>query len=183
VIYRLLEIPGIEERDFSSLRYLMYGAAPMSVEKLRRAIEVFGPVMFQGYGQTEAPGSISFLRTGDHFRDGKIADDNRLSSCGLPSVLNTTAILDDTGKPLPQGETGEICVRSDVVMMGYYKQPDKTAETIIDGWLHTGDLGHIDTEGFLHITDRKKDVIITGGFNVYPSEVEQVLWSHPAVLD
>jgi acyl-CoA synthetase (AMP-forming)/AMP-acid ligase II len=102
---------------------------------------------------------------------------------GCPSVLNTTAILDDTGKPLPQGETGEICVRSDVVMMGYYKQPDKTAETIIDGWLHTGDLGHIDTEGFLHITDRKKDVIISGGFNVYPSETEQVIWSHPAVLD
>jgi acyl-CoA synthetase (AMP-forming)/AMP-acid ligase II len=183
VIYRLLEVPGIETRDFSSLHYLMYGAAPMSVEKLRKAIEVFGPVMFQGYGQTEAPGSISFLRPGDHFRDGKIADDNRLSSCGLPSLLNTTAILDDDGKPVPQGETGEICLRSDVVMMGYYKQPDKTAETIVDGWLHTGDLGHIDAEGFLHITDRKKDVIITGGFNVYPSEVEQVIWSHPAVLD
>jgi len=183
VIYRLLEIPGIESRDFSSLRYLMYGAAPMSVEKLRKAIEVFGPVMFQGYGQTEAPGSIAFLRTGDHFRDGKIADDNRLSSCGLPSVLNTTAILDDAGKPLAQGETGEICLRSDVVMMGYYKQPEKTAEAIIDGWLHTGDLGHIDAEGFLHITDRKKDVIITGGFNVYPSEVEQAIWSHPAVMD
>lgn len=183
VIYRLLEIPGIAERDFSSLRYLMYGAAPMSIEKLRKAIEVFGPVMFQGYGQTEAPGSISFLRPGDHFRDGKVADDNRLSSCGLPSALNTTAILDGTGRPVAQGETGEICLRGDVVMMGYYKQPDKTAEAIIDGWLHTGDLGHIDAEGFLHITDRKKDVIITGGFNVYPSEVEQVIWSHPAVLD
>ncbi|WP_242127207.1 AMP-binding protein [Sphingobium sp. Sx8-8] len=183
VIYRLLEMPGIESRDFSRLRYLMYGAAPMAVEKLRAALRLFGPVMHQGYGQTEAPGSIAFLRPGDHYRDGRIADDQRLSSCGLPSVLNTTAILDDAGVPVPQGETGEICLRGDIVMKGYYKQPDKTAETIVDGWLHTGDLGHIDAEGFLHITDRKKDVIITGGFNVYPSEVEQLLWSHPAVLD
>lgn len=183
VIYRLLDLPDIETRDLSSIRYFMYGAAPMSVEKLRRALEVFGPVMLQGYGQTEAPGSIAFLRPGDHFREGLVADDRRLSSCGLPSVLNTTAIFDDDGQPLPAGETGEICVRGDIVMLGYYKLPDKTAETIVDGWLHTGDLGHIDEEGFLHITDRKKDVIISGGFNVYPSEVEQVIWSHPAVLD
>ncbi len=183
VIYRLLEMPGIETRDFSSLRYLMYGAAPMSVDKLRRALRTFGPVMFQGYGQTEAPGAISFLRTGDHYRSGQIADDNRLSSCGLPSVFNTTAIMDDDGRILEQGQTGEICVRGDIVMMGYYKQPEKTAETIIDGWLHTGDVGHIDVEGYLHITDRKKDMIISGGFNIYPSEIEQVIWSHPAVLD
>jgi acyl-CoA synthetase (AMP-forming)/AMP-acid ligase II len=98
-------------------------------------------------------------------------------------VLNATAIMDDECNILKQGETGEICVRGDIVMKGYYKQPDKTAEAIIDGWLHTGDLGHIDSEGYLHITDRKKDVIISGGFNVYPSEVEQVIWSHPAVMD
>lgn len=183
VIYRLLEMPGIRDRDFSALRYLMYGAAPMSVEKLREALQLFGPVMHQGYGQTEAPGSIAFLRPGDHYQGGEIADDNRLSSCGLPSVLNATAILDEQGQPLPQGATGEICVQGDIVMLGYYKQPEKTAEAIIDGWLHTGDLGHIDAEGFLHITDRKKDVIISGGFNVYPSEVEQVIWSHPAVRD
>jgi acyl-CoA synthetase (AMP-forming)/AMP-acid ligase II len=182
VIYRLLDVPGIAEK-FSSVRYFMYGAAPMAVEKLRRALEIFGPKMFQGYGQTEAPGSIAFLRPGDHYRGGQIADDNRLSSCGIPSIMNTTAILDDAGQPLPQGETGEICVRGDIVMRGYYKQPDKTAEAIIDGWLHTGDLGHIDAEGYLHITDRKKDVIISGGFNVYPSEVEQVIWSHEAVMD
>ncbi|WP_298374162.1 AMP-binding protein [Azospirillum sp.] len=183
VIYRLLDMPGIEQHDFSRLKYLMYGAAPMSVEKLRHALRVFGPVMLQGYGQTEAPGSISFLRPGDHFRNGAVAEDQRLSSCGLPSVFNSTAILDEQGRPLPSGSTGEICVRGDIVMSGYYKQPDKTAETIIDGWLHTGDLGHIDAEGFLHITDRKKDMIISGGYNVYPSEVEQAIWSHPAVLD
>lgn len=183
VIYRLLETPGIEQRDFSSLRYLMYGASPMALEKLRRALEVFGPVMMQGYGQTEAPGSIAFLRPGDHFIDGRIAPDSRLSACGLPAVTNTLAILDDEGQPLAHGKSGEICVRGDIVMKGYYKAPEKTAETIVNGWLHTGDVGHLDGEGFLHITDRKRDVIITGGFNVYPGEVEQVLWSHPAVLD
>ena len=98
-------------------------------------------------------------------------------------MTNTLAILDEQGRALPQGQSGEICVRGDIVMKGYYKQPEKTAEAIVDGWLHTGDVGHLDAEGYLHITDRKKDVIISGGFNVYPSEVEQVLWTHPAVLD
>ena len=183
VIYRLLEMPGIRQRDFTSLRYFMYGAAPMSVEKLKEALTVFGPVMLQGYGQTEAPGAIASMRPGEHFVDGTVATDERLSACGRPSVLNALAIMDDQGLVQSQGGTGEICVRGDIVMKGYYKQPDKTAETIIDGWLHTGDVGHLDSEGFLHITDRKRDVIISGGFNVYPSEVEQVLWTHPAVLD
>jgi acyl-CoA synthetase (AMP-forming)/AMP-acid ligase II len=183
VIYRLLEIPGIEDRDFSSLKYFIYGAAPMSTEKLCRAIEVFGPVMFQGYGQAEAPSAIAYLRPEEHFRDGKIADGSRLSAAGRPAPLVRVEILDENGKILPVGETGEICVRGDLVMKGYYKALDKTAETIIDGWLHTGDIGYLDTEGFLHITDRKKDMIISGGFNVYPSEVEQVIWAHPAVQD
>lgn len=183
VIYRLLETPGIRDRDFSSVRYFMYGAAPMSIEKLKTAIAVFGPVMLQGYGQTEAPGSIAFLRPSDHFVNGEVAPDGRLSACGIPSVLNAMQIMDEDRRPVPKGATGEICVRGDIVMKGYYKQPDKTAESIIDGWLHTGDVGHLDADGFLHITDRKRDVIISGGFNVYPSEVEQVLWTHPAILD
>ncbi|WP_203337531.1 class I adenylate-forming enzyme family protein [Nocardioides limicola] len=183
VIYRLLEVPGIESRDLSSLKYLMYGAAPMSTEKLRRAIEVFGPVLFQGYGQTEAPSGIAFLRPEEHFIDGRVADDDRLSAAGRPAPLIRVEILDHRGDPLPVGETGEICVRGDLVMKGYYKAPEATAETIVDGWLHTGDVGFLDAEGFLHITDRKKDMIITGGFNVFPSEVEQVIWTHPAVQD
>ena len=183
VIYRLLEVPGVETRDFSSLRYLMYGAAPMSTEKLRRAIEVFGPVMFQGYGQTEAPSGVAYLRPDEHFVDGKIAGDSRLSAAGRPAPLVRVEVLDPNGEILPQGEVGEICVKGDLVMKGYYKAPEKTAETIIDGWLHTGDIGMIDEEGFLHITDRQKDMIISGGFNVYPSEVEQVVWSHPAVQE
>ena len=184
VIYRLLDIPDLNQKvDFSSLRYFLYGAAPMSVEKLRRAIEVFGPVMMGGYGQTEAPASISFLAPDAHFVDGELASDERLSSVGWPNPLVRVEILNDANQILPQGETGEICVRGDLVMKGYYKAPDKTAETIVDGWLHTGDVGHVDAEGCLHITDRKKDMIISGGFNVYPSEVEQVIWSHPAVQD
>lgn len=183
VIYRLLDMPKIKQRDFSSLRYFMYGAAPMAVEKLKEAIAVFGPVMGQGYGQSEAPGGIAALRKTDHFKDGNIAPDSRLSACGRPSELNSIAIMDDDDQPLPQGNSGEICIRGDIVMNGYYKMPEKTAETIIDGWLHTGDVGHIDDEGYLHITDRKRDMIISGGFNVFPSEVEQVLWTHPAVLD
>src|SRR5512135_276117 len=184
VIYRLLDIPDLGRKvDFSSLKYFMYGAAPMSVEKLKLAIEVIGPVMMGGYGQTEAPASIAYLPPDEHFADGRLASDERLSSVGHPNPLISVEIMDDANQVLPQGETGEICVRGDLVMKGYYKAPDKTAETIVDGWLHTGDVGHIDADGYLHITDRKKDMIISGGFNVYPSEVEQVIWSHPAVQD
>jgi acyl-CoA synthetase (AMP-forming)/AMP-acid ligase II len=183
VIYRLMEISGIEKRDFSSLKYLVYGGAPMSTEKLRRAIEVFGPVLHQGYGQAEAPSAIAFMRPDEHFRNGEVAEDARLSAAGRPAPMIRVEILDEGGSILPVGETGEVCVRGDLLMAGYYKAPDKTAETIVDGWLHTGDIGFLDAEGFLHITDRKKDMIISGGFNVYPSEVEQVIWTHPAVQD
>ncbi len=183
VIYKLLEIPGIEKIDMSSVKYLMYGAAPMSVDKLKKAIELWGPIMAGGYGQTEAPAGISNLPPDHHFVNGQLASDQRLSSVGRPNPLVRVEMMNDANQILPRGETGEICVRGDLVMKGYYKQPDKTAETIIDGWLHTGDVGHIDAEGYLHITDRKKDMIISGGFNVYPSEVEQVIWSHAAVQD
>ncbi len=183
VIYALLDAPGIEKVDFSSVRYLLYGAAPMSVEKLKKAMDLWGPILGGGYGQSEAMGTISNLRPDEHLVGNAFAPDERLSSVGRPNPLIRVAILDDNNRPLPRGETGEICVRGDLVMKGYYKAPEKTAETIIDGWLHTGDIGHLDDQGFLHITDRKKDMIITGGFNVYPSVVEQVLWSHPAVRD
>ena len=183
VIYKLLDIPGIDKVDFSSVKYLMYGAAPMSVEKLKKAIATWGPIMAGGYGQTEAPASIANLPPSHHFIDGQLGSDERLSSVGRPNPLIRVEMMNDDNQILPRGETGEICVRGDLVMKGYYKQPEKTAETIINGWLHTGDVGHIDAEGYLHITDRKKDMIISGGFNVYPSEVEQVIWSHPAVQD
>jgi acyl-CoA synthetase (AMP-forming)/AMP-acid ligase II len=165
------------------VRYLRYGAAPMSVEKLKKALQLWGPVMAGGYGQSEAMTGIANLRPDEHMVDGKIASDERLSSVGRPNPLIRVVIMNDANEVVPRGKTGEICVRGDLVMKGYYKAPDKTAQAIVDGWLHTGDVGHIDAEGYLHITDRKKDMIISGGFNVYPSEVEQVLWSHPAVQD
>jgi acyl-CoA synthetase (AMP-forming)/AMP-acid ligase II len=183
VIYKLLDLPGIAAVDFSSVKYLLYGAAPMSVDKLKQAISLWGPIMAGGYGQTEAPASIANLRPDEHMVDGRIAGDERLSSVGRPNPLLRVELMNDANQILPPGATGEICVRGDLMMKGYYKAPEKTAETIVDGWLHTGDIGHIDAEGYLHITDRKKDMIISGGFNVYPSEVEQVLWSHPAVQD
>lgn len=183
VIYRLLDLPGIEARDYSSLKYFLCGAAPMSAEKLRRAIGIFGPVMMEAYGQTEAPGSIAIKRPEENFVDGKLADDTRLLSCGRPAPLVRVAIMDDQNRMLGPGESGEICVAGDLLMKGYYKAPEKTAEAIVDGWLHTGDIGQLSADGYLRITDRKKDMVISGGFNVYPSEVEQVIWSHPAVQD
>lgn len=184
VIYRLLDIPDLNMKiDFSSLKYFLYGAAPMSVEKLKQAIEVFGLVMGGGYGQTEAAGTISNMPPDQHVKQGKLASDQRLSSVGRPNPLVHVEILDEQNQILPRGASGEICVRGDVVMKGYYKDAEKTAEAMQGGWLHTGDVGHLDDEGFLHITDRKKDMIISGGFNVYPSQIEQVIWGHPAVQD
>jgi len=195
VIYRLLAQLSPAKRwlakmlkkvDFSSVRYLFYGAAPMSVDKLKEAIKFFGPIMMGGYGQTEAPAGISTLRPEEHFKNGingDLADDTRLQSVGRPGPFIKVEMMDEENNILKQGETGEICVQGDLLMKGYYNAPEKTAETIIDGWLHTGDIGHMDNEGYLYITDRKKDMIISGGFNVYPQSVEQVIWSHPAVQD
>jgi len=183
VIYRLLESEPVLSRAHDSLRYFLYGAAPMSLDKLRRALDIFGPVMTGAYGQVEAFAAIAYLRPEEHFINGEQAPDSRLSSCGRPYPLIDVRILDEAGQQAPPGAPGEICVQGDLVMRGYYRDPENTAATIIDGWLHTGDIGYLDDTGYLHITDRKKDMIISGGFNVYPAEVEQVLWRHPAVLD
>jgi acyl-CoA synthetase (AMP-forming)/AMP-acid ligase II len=183
VIYMMLDLPGVAARDYSSLRYFLYAAAPMSPEKLRRALQTFGPVMIQGYGQTEALAGISCLLPEEHFHGGEIAPEERLLSCGRPFPFVRCVIMNDENRAVPDGTVGEICVRGDIVMSGYYKDPAKTAETIIDGWLHTGDVGFVDAAGYLHITDRKKDMIITGGFNVFSAEVEGVITSHPAVQD
>ncbi|RDV02460.1 long-chain fatty acid--CoA ligase [Sphingorhabdus pulchriflava] len=183
VIYRLLDLPGAETRDFSSLRHFIYGAAPMSVSRLKQALTLFGPVMAQCYGQTECHSFITFMRPEDHFVDGRLADDARLSACGRPSIGTRVVIKGDDGAILPDGIPGEICVQSDLAMTGYYRNDSATAEVLRDGLIHTGDIGFVDGDGFLHIVDRKKDLIITGGFNVYPAEVEQVVNSHPTVAD
>ncbi len=183
VIYRMLDHPGIATRDFSSVRYFGYGSAPMSVEKLRRAIRTFGPCMTQFYGQTEAPALCTFLAPTEHQVNGEPAPEEVLSSCGRPTPLTHVAILGEDNGPVPDGECGEVCVRGDLVTPGYYGQPELTAKTIIKGWLHTGDIGFFDGAGRLHLCDRKKDMIISGGLNIYPQEIEQIIWAHPAVRD
>jgi fatty-acyl-CoA synthase len=183
LIYMLLDHPGLAAADLGSLQCLWYGAAPMSASRLEEAITRIGPVMAQLFGQSEAPMMISTMAPADHFHaDGSLARE-RLSSAGHPTPLTTVAIMDDEGKLLDTGERGEIVVRSSLVMAGYYKNPAATAEAARHGWHHTGDIGYLDSGGYLFIVDRAKDMIITGGFNVYSAEVEQVLLAHPAVQD
>lgn len=182
-IYRLLDHPALAHTDCSSLRHFLYGAAPMSVARLRDALRAFGPVMTQCYGQTECHSMISALLPRDHYRDGAVADDRRLASCGRPSLGTTVEIVDEQGQRLAPGSVSEIRVHSDLMMSGYFRNPEATAAVLRDGFIYTSDIGFVDNEGYLHLVDRKRDIIISGGFNVYPSEVEQVLASHPAVAE
>lgn len=184
VIYTLLAQPNVRDFDFSALRYLMYGAAPMSPDKLAEAIDVFGPVMLQIYGQAEVPGAISVLTVEDHQVDGQVAPRQRLLSAGRRFPFTRVAIMDDDGVLLTQaGAVGEIVAQGDIVTQGYYKNPEATAEVQRNGWHCTGDVGYFDAQGFLFIVDRKKDMIVTGGFNVFSSEVEAAVMAHPAVKD
>jgi fatty-acyl-CoA synthase len=183
LIYMVLAHEALDATDLSSLQCFWYGAAPMSATRLEEALMRIGPVMGQLFGQTEAPMMISTLPPRDHFRpDGSIAHE-RLSSAGRPAPLVTVSIMGAEGAHLPRGERGEIVVRSSLVMAGYHRNPEATAEASAYGWHHTGDIGYLDDEGFLHIVDRAKDMVITGGFNVYSTEVEQALMAHPDVQD
>lgn len=183
VIYMLLAHEGLATADLTSLQCFWYGAAPMSPAKLERALTAIGPVMAQLFGQSEAPMFVSMLAPDDHFHaDGSIARE-RLATAGRPGPLVTVAIMAPDGALLPTGDRGEIVVRSSLVMAGYYKNEKATAEASAHGWHHTGDVGFLDEEGFLHVVDRLKDMVITGGFNVYSAEVEQAVLEHPAVRD
>jgi acyl-CoA synthetase (AMP-forming)/AMP-acid ligase II len=183
LIYLLLDHPELPGADLSSLRCLWYGAAPMSSARLEQAIERIGPVLGQLFGQTEAPMMISTLAPRDHLNpDGTLAR-GRFTSAGRPTPLTTVAIMDGDGKLLPPLERGEIVVRGPLVSPGYYKNETATAEASQHGWHHTGDVGYLDADSFLYIVDRLKDMIITGGFNVYSAEVEQALLAHAAVLE
>lgn len=177
MIYSLLEHPKISSANLKSIRRIIYGAAPISASRLREALEVFGPVFIQIYGQTEAPCTILTLDQNDHVT----GNEKLLLSAGVPYPGVHVKLLDDDCVPVPRGEIGEICVRGPLIMSGYWKKPELTAETLRGGWLHTGDLAYQDEQGYVFIVDRKKDMIISGGFNVYPKEVENALLSHPAV--
>ncbi|MBV8440297.1 MAG: AMP-binding protein [Hyphomicrobiales bacterium] len=183
LIYMLLENSKLAETDRTSLQCFWYGAAPISAARLEEAIGKIGSVMAQLFGQTEAPMMISTMAPRDHFNaDGTIAH-GRLASAGRPTPLTQVGVMDEHGRLLPTGERGEIVVRGSLVMEGYYKNAEATAEVSRFGWHHTGDIGYLDDENFLYIVDRAKDMIITGGFNVYSIEVEQALLQHPDVMD
>ena len=183
VIYSLLARPDVGARDYSALRHFIYSAAPMSVEKVNEALAVFGPVMTQAYGQTEAPLLCTFLGPDEHFLPDETAMRRRLLSCGRRTPFTRVEVMDNLGNLLGPNELGEIVVRGDLVMKGYFNNPEENAAVSKFGWHHTGDVGLRDEGGYFYILDRKKDMIISGGFNIYPSEIEQVLWTHPAVQD
>ena len=174
MIYALMDHPDSRTRDLSSLETVYYGASAMNPVRLAEAIGRFGPIFAQYYGQSEAPMVITYLAKADH-------DEKRLTSCGRPTLFARIALLDPDGNPVPRGEVGEICVSGPLLAGGYWQLPEETAKTFNDGWLHTGDMAREDEDGFYYIVDRVKDMIVTGGFNVFPREVEDVIAEHPAV--
>ena len=182
MIYRLLdEISGRASFDGTSVRTILYGAAPITTERLRQGLATFGPVFVQLYGQTEAPNFITRLRRDDHRVDP--GREHRLRSCGQPVLMTQVRIRREDGSECPAGEVGEVTARTPYTTVGYLNRPKETGEALRDGWLHTGDLGYVDEDGFLYLVDRKKDMIITGGLNVYTAEVERGLSQIPGVRE
>jgi fatty-acyl-CoA synthase len=181
MIYRLLDTIVEKKLDVSKhrLKFIGYAAAPIMEERLKQGLEKFGPVFYQFYGQTECPNFITRLKKEDHSLDPKKI--HRLRSCGTASIMSQVKIVNEQGAEVPINEQGEIVVKAPFVMERYHQLPEKTAETIVDGWLHTGDMGKMDEDGYVYIMDRKNDMIITGGMNVYSTEVENVIAQIPGV--
>jgi long-chain acyl-CoA synthetase len=171
--------------DLSSLHTIFYGGAPMYVEQLLEAVRTFGPVFVQLFGQGEAPMTCTSLPKEEHLAGDDPVKLKRLASAGRETTAVRVRIVDDADRdvPAPASQMGEIVVRGDLVMKGYWNKPEATAETLRGGWLHTGDIGYLDADGYLYITDREKDMIISGGSNVYPREIEEVICRHPAVFE
>ncbi|MCU1647419.1 MAG: Malonate--CoA ligase [Nocardia sp.] len=176
MLYALLDHPDSATRDLSSLETVYYGASAIDPNRLQEAIDRFGPIFAQYFGQSEAPMAISYLGKEEH-------DKERLTSCGRPSTAVRVALLDGEDTPVAPGEVGEICVSGPLLAAGYLNLPEVTAETFHNGWLRTGDLAREDEDGFLFIVGRSKDMVVTGGFNVFPREVEDVVSEHPRVLE
>lgn len=182
MINRILAAPNRSTYDLSTLRLLRYGAAPISPTRLREAVEFFGPILNQGYGAGEVCSSVTILTEADH----KLALDSRpelFQSCGRPLFETEVKVVDDAGNEVPAGEPGELVVRGEDVMQGYHNAPDLTAPVLKNGYYHTGDIAYMDDTGYIFIVDRKKDMIVTGGFNVYPNEVEHALFERPEVFE
>ena len=181
MIYVLLDHPRRGDYNISSLRNVLYGASVIAPERLKEALRFFGPVFTQFYGQTEAPMALTALQREDHLVDDPVYEQAVLASAGRPTYGTNIRLVDDAGCDVPASEPGEVIARAPNVMSGYLDDPEATAAAIRCGWLYTGDIARMSAEGLITIVDRKKDMIISGGFNVYPREVEDVLFEHPAV--
>ncbi|MFC1532465.1 class I adenylate-forming enzyme family protein [Thermodesulfobacteriota bacterium] len=177
----LLDSPERKSYDLTSIKRITYAGSPMPVNRIKEALEQFGPVLDQSYGQAESIITITHLSREDHMVKGDPLHEKRLASTGREYPGVQVKIIDDNDKELKPGEIGEVVTRSDLVMRGYWNRPDKTKEAIKGGWLHTGDIGYLDEEGYLFLVDRMHDKIITGGLNVYPREVEEVMATHKAI--
>ena len=182
-LYALLAHPEVGKFDYSSLRVFLLAGSPVSPDKLKQAVEVFGPCMCQSYGQTEAPMLLTWLDQQTVAAAARGEHPERLYSCGRPTSAVRLAIMDDCGRILPTGERGEIVAQGTLVTGGYYKMPEATGEIRKYGWHHTGDIGYMDKDGYVYIVDRKKDMIISGGFNVYCAEVEAAIMALPQVRE
>ena len=182
IVKLLVEHPAVDEHDHSSLKYLIYAGAPMYRADQQLALRKLGPVLVQYFGLGEVTGCITVLPRHMHHADDDHPDAN-VGSCGRPRTGMEVAVLDAEGQPLPVGEIGEICCRGPAVFAGYHDNPEATAKALRGGWFHTGDLGRLDARGLLYITGRESDMYISGGSNVYPREVEEVLLTHPGVAE
>jgi len=180
----MLALPDLKKYDLSSLKRMWYAASPMPVEVLRKGMETWGPIFAQGYGQTETGPEITDLPREDlKVLEASPEEQKILASAGRPSVGCHVRIVDEEKNDVGPGELGEIIVKSKHLMIEYWNMPDDTAETLVDGWVYTGDVGYYDEKGYVYIVDRRKDMIVSGGENIYPREVEEVLYSHPAVSE
>jgi long-chain acyl-CoA synthetase len=183
LLRRMCVDPPIAAAKRDNIRTILVGAAPVYAEDLRSALALFGPKLWNGYGQGETPCTITAMSKTMIAEAAATGDDEQLVSVGIARTGITVQIADNNGEPLPSGEIGEVLVRGETVMSGYWSRPEATAETLHGGWLHTGDLGRMDERSFLTLLDRKKDLIISGGMNIYAREIEEVLLTHPAVSE
>ena len=182
MVNMLIAHPNLHRHDLSALRQISYGGAPMAPARIREAWEALGPKLSQGYGAGETTGGLVLLSALDH-AEAMAGHPERLLSCGRPFGESEVRLVDEDGREVAPGDIGEITVSGPDVFAGYWQEPELSAQALRDGWLHTGDLARTDDEGFMYIVDRKKDMIISGGFNIYPTEVEQALYQHPAVYE
>jgi acyl-CoA synthetase (AMP-forming)/AMP-acid ligase II len=183
MLTRLVNSSAMAAIDPARLKTIYYGGGPMYVADLERALEIFGPRLYQLYGQGESPMTITGLGKLQHLGTEGPSRVERLASCGVPRTGVLVRVVDDDDRDLPCGEVGEVITRSDCVMLGYWGNTEASAAALRGGWLHTGDLGSLDQHGYLTLRDRSKDMIISGGSNIYPREIEEVLLRHPALLE